>query len=53
MVPSIFIKLDKIPLNANGKIDKFELKKNIPELAKVKTSKEVDDEFDSKRLKGV
>ena len=39
MVPSIFIKLDKIPLNANGKIDKFELKKNIPELAEV----EIDD----------
>ncbi|WP_296849063.1 phosphopantetheine-binding protein, partial [uncultured Methanobrevibacter sp.] len=39
MVPSVFIKLDKIPLNANGKIDKFELKKNIPELAEV----EIDD----------
>ena len=40
-----FMIMNEVSIKATGK--------NIPELAKVKTSKEVDDEFDSKRLKGV
>ena len=41
MIPSVFIKLDKIPLNANGKIDKFELKKNLPELPELKIDNDI------------
>ena len=29
MIPSLFIELEKIPLNINGKIDKFSLKTNL------------------------
>ena len=45
MIPSIFIKLDEIPLNINGKIDKFALKKT--------TYNRVNVEINDKTLKQV
>ena len=45
MIPSIFIKLDEIPLNINGKIDKFALKKT--------THNRVNVEINDKTLKQV
>ena len=40
MIPSLFIKLDAIPLNVNGKIDKFALKNSSREVSDL----DIDDE---------